>query len=59
MRGGFTRGLVIGGLIGASIGMIKNSDMMKPRSRRRMMRAGRNMIRRTGNALGDVIDLLR
>lgn len=59
MRGGFTRGLVIGGLIGASIGMIKNSDMMKPRSRRRMMRTGRNMIRRTSHALGDVIDLLR
>jgi hypothetical protein len=59
MRGGFTRGLVLGGLIGASIGIMKNSDMMKPRSRRRMMRTGRNMIRRTSHALGDVIDLLR
>ncbi len=59
MRGGFTRGLVLGGLIGASIGMIKNSDMMRPRSRRRMMRAGRSMVRRTSHAIGDMIDLLR
>lgn len=56
---GFTRGLLVGSLIGASIGMMKNSDLMKPRSRRRMMRTGRNMVRRTTHAMGDLIDLFR
>ncbi|MDP4181736.1 MAG: YtxH domain-containing protein [Bacillota bacterium] len=59
MRGSFTKGLLLGSLIGASIGVMKNADMMRPRNRRRMMRAGRNMFRKTSNAIGDVVDLFR
>lgn len=59
MQSGFTKGLLIGGLIGASISMMSNSDMMKPRTRRRMMRAGRTLLKRSGGILGDVVDIFR
>ncbi len=59
MRGGFTKGLLVGSVIGASIGVMKSADLMNPRSRRRMMRTGRNMVRRTTHALGDLVDLFR
>jgi gas vesicle protein len=59
MRGRFTRGLLIGGLIGASISMLSNPQGMKNRNNRRMMRTGRNLLRKSGNVVEDVIDLFR
>jgi len=57
--GGFTKGLIIGGLIGTSIGMMMGPDMMKSRTRKKLMRNGRNMIRRSGNLISDVIEMIR
>ena len=57
MRSGFTRGLVVGGIIGASVMMMK-SDMMKP-NRKRMMRTGRALLRRHGGIIGNVVDMFR
>lgn len=59
MRGNFTKGLVIGSLIGASISMMVNSDVMGDRTRRKMMRGGRNLFKKSGNLIGDVVDLFR
>ena len=60
MQGGFRKGLFIGSIIGASVSMMmKNSDMMNPRSRKRMMRGGRTFLRKSGSIIGDVMDMFR
>ncbi len=59
MRRGFTSGLVLGGLIGASVSMMNKPGMMKSRTRRRMMRTGRNLFRKSGDIWTDVVDLFR
>lgn len=59
MRKGFTSGLVLGGLIGASVSMMSNTGMMKSRTRRRIMRTGRNLFRKSGDIWTDVVDLFR
>lgn len=59
MHSGFTRGIVIGGIIGASLGMMMNSEMMKPRTRKKMMRNGRMLLKKSGGIIGDVVDIFR
>ena len=59
MNGGFTRGLVIGSIIGASISIIMNNDMMRPRSRKKMLRTGRTLLRKSGGIISDVVDVFR
>ncbi len=59
MQRGFTKGMVIGGLIATSVSMIMNSDKMNPGTRRRMMRNGRNFLRKSGNIIEDVVDIFR
>jgi hypothetical protein len=59
MQGSFTRGMVVGGIIAASVSMMMNSDMMNNKNRRKMMRTGRTFIRKSGNIIGDVVDLFR
>ncbi|MCR4435407.1 MAG: YtxH domain-containing protein [Clostridiales bacterium] len=59
MHSGFTRGLIIGGLIGASFSMMMGPDMMRGRTRRKMMRTGRKLLRRSGSVVGDIVDLIR
>lgn len=60
MRSGFTKGIMVGSLIGASVGMIMNSDMIiSSRTKKRMMKSGRNFLRKSGNIVHDAIDLFR
>lgn len=59
MRNGFTKGLMIGSIIGASMSIMMNPDIMKNKSRRKMMKTGRNFLRRSGNIIGDMVDILR
>ena len=58
MHSGFTRGLIVGGILGASI-MMMNPEMMKNRTKKKMMRTGRDFMRRSGNIIGDVVGMLR
>lgn len=58
MNGGFTRGLIVGSLIGTSIGMMM-PDMKHSKARKRMMRNGRNMLRKSGNIISDMVDVFR
>ena len=59
MNSGFTKGLVVGSIIGASVSMMMNSDLMKPKTRKRMMRTGRTILKRSGGIIGDVVDIFR
>ena len=58
-NGSFTRGLVLGSVIGASMSMMMNTDMMNTRKKKRMMKSGRNLLRKSGNIIVDVVDLLK
>lgn len=51
--------MVIGGMVGASVSMMMNSDMMSSRSGKKMMRRGKSLIRKSSNIIGDVADLFR
>ena len=59
MNGGFTRGLVIGSIIGASVSVFMNNDKMRPRSRKKMLRTGRMLLRKSGGIISDVVDVFR
>lgn len=59
MRGGFAKGLVIGGVIGATVSMMMDPKMMKSRTRRRLMRNGRSIIRKSGHIISDLVDVFR
>ncbi|MCX7923955.1 MAG: YtxH domain-containing protein [Clostridia bacterium] len=59
MNSGFTRGLLIGSIIGASVSMMMNPDMMKSKNKRKMMKTGRNLLRRSGHIIGDMMDMIR
>lgn len=58
MKGSFTKGMIVGGLIGASLAMM-NSDMMNMKNRKKMMKMGRNFLRRSGSFVSDIIDYIR
>jgi len=59
MNSGFTKGLIIGGLIGASVSMVMNPGGMKNKTRRKLMRTGRAMMKKSGNLIADVMDVFR
>jgi hypothetical protein len=51
--------MLIGSIIGASISMMMNSEMMNPKARKRMMKTGRTFLKRSGGIIGDVVDIFR
>ncbi|HHV28009.1 YtxH domain-containing protein [Acetivibrio mesophilus] len=60
MRNNFTRGLIIGGILGASVGMAMNSDsMMSNRTRRKMRRKGMDLVKKSGTLISDMVELFR
>ena len=59
MQSGFTRGLVIGSIVGASVSMMMNSETMNSRKKRKMMRGGRDLLRRSGSIIGEVVSMFR
>lgn len=58
MKGSFAKGMIVGGLIGASLAMM-NSDMMTMKNRKKMMKMGRNFLRRSGSFVNGIIDYMR
>jgi len=59
MQNGFTKGLIVGSIIGASVSMMMEPGVMKRKNRKRIMRAGRSFLRRSGNIISDVVDVFR
>lgn len=55
----FARGLVIGGLIGASISVLTNPEIVDPHMRKKMIRSGRKIWRRSNHVFGDMMHMLR
>lgn len=58
MKNGFTSGMLIGGIVGATISMIANHDIDVHKTKRRMMRMGRNMCKRSRRIVSDISDLM-
>jgi gas vesicle protein len=56
---GFMKGLIIGGIVGASVAMMLNGDSALSKNRKKIMRSGNNFIRKSGRIVNDVIDLFR
>lgn len=59
MRNGFMKGVMIGGLVAVSVGFMMNTDIMSNRTRRKMIRSGRNLVRKASNVICDAVDLFR
>ncbi len=55
----FARGLVIGGLIGASISVLTNPEIVDPHMRKKMIKSGRKIWRRSHHVFGDMLHMLR
>jgi len=60
MKGnGFAKGFLVGGMIGATVSMIMDPNIMGKRTRKRIVRSGKHLLRKSGTVIGDVIDLFR
>ncbi|MDP4092849.1 MAG: YtxH domain-containing protein [Bacillota bacterium] len=59
MRSHLAKGLIIGGIVGATVGAMVSPEMRNGRTRKRMMRTGRQFVKKSGNIIGDVVDLFR
>ncbi len=59
MMRNFGKGLVIGGLIGASIGLLTNPEIIDPHTRKKMIKSGRKIVRKSNYALSDMIHMFR
>lgn len=59
MQNGFIKGVMVGGIIAASVSMMMTSDMVKPRTKKRIMRNGRSLLRKSSSIIGDVADMFR
>ena len=59
MRNGFTKGLIIGGVMGAAIGMMMEPEMISRRGRKRMMKKGMNFFRKSGDIISDIAGIFR
>ncbi len=55
----FAKGVLIGGLIGASISVLTNPDIVDPHMRRRLIKSGKKIVRRSGNVFEDMIHMFR
>ncbi len=58
MRSGFTSGMIIGGIVGATMSMIANHDIDINKTRKRMMRVGRNVYRRSRRMISDITGMI-
>ncbi|HHV60043.1 MAG TPA: YtxH domain-containing protein [Clostridiaceae bacterium] len=58
MRNNFTRGLILGGIIGATVSMAVGPEM-NARTRKRWIKNGRYLLRRSGTIVNDIVDMFR
>jgi len=58
MRTGFTSGVIIGGIVGAAMSMMMNGDVDVKRTRRRIMRLGRDVSRRSRRIMSDISSMV-
>lgn len=58
MRTSFTSGMVIGGIVGAAMSMMVNGDINMKRTRKRIMRMGRDICKRSRRIVSDISDMM-
>jgi hypothetical protein len=58
MRNGFTSGMLIGGIVGATMSMIMNHDIDMNKTKKRMVRMGKNMYRKSRRIVSDITDMM-
>lgn len=58
MRNGFTSGMLIGGIVGATMSMIMNHDIDVNKTKRRMVRLGKNMYRKSRRIMSDITGMM-
>ncbi|MDI9482592.1 MAG: hypothetical protein QM315_05350 [Bacillota bacterium] len=59
MRGGFTSGMVFGGIVGAMMSMVINHDIDVNRTKKRIMRAGRNIFKKSRRLAASIAGMMR
>ena len=59
MRNGFMKGVMVGGIVAASVGFMMNTDMISGRTKRKMIRGGTNLLRKTGHIMNEVSEMFR
>ena len=57
MKNGFTSGIVLGGIVGATMSMIINKDINVNKTRKRMMRIGKNVYKKFMRMISDIGDM--
>ncbi len=57
MKNGFTSGIVLGGIVGATMSMIINKDINVNKTRKRMMRIGKNVYKKSMRMISDIGDM--
>lgn len=55
----FVKGMFIGGLIGASISLLTNPQVVDPRTRKRLIKSGKKIVRRSSNVFDDMVHMFR
>ncbi len=55
----FAKGMLIGGLIGASISVLTNPEIVDPRTRKRLIKSGKKIVRRSGNVFEDMVHMFK
>lgn len=58
MRGGFTKGIIVGSIIGASMSMMMDNGNMS-KKRRRMIKNGRSAWKSSADLIGDVVRMFK
>lgn len=56
---GFTSGIVIGGIVGATMSMMMNGDINVKKTRRRIMRMGRDVFRKSRRIMSDISSMMQ
>lgn len=59
MMRNFAKGMVIGGLIGASISVLTNPEIVDPHMRRKMIKSGKKIFRRSNHVFSNMMHMFR
>ena len=59
MRTCFTSCMILGGIVGATMSMMLNGDINMKRTRRRIMRMGRDVFRKSRRIMSDISSMMQ
>jgi len=58
MRSGFTKGMVFGGIVGAVMSMVFNHDIDVNRTKKRIMRAGKSIFKKSRRLVANLSGIM-